>query len=63
MNYYIERHDKDIILDALETLHQEMFAYKQSEEDISAIYSYSMEDVDRVFKYFLDTGEESWDLK
>lgn len=63
MNYYIEKHDKDIILDALETLHQEMFAYKQSEEDISAIYSYSMEDVDRVFKSFLDTGEESWDLK
>lgn len=63
MNYYIDNHDKNIILDALENLHQEMFSMEQSGEDISDIYCYTLDDVDRIFKSLLDIGEQTWDMK
>ena len=50
MNYYIEKHDMEIILDALELLHNKM----KQEEDYSKHYDmpYSIEDVDGLFQSF-----------
>lgn len=50
MNYYIEKHDMEIILDALELLHstiktQELFG-------ITNRWSYSEDDVDGLFQSF-----------
>ena len=50
MNYFIEKHDMDIILDALELLHKTM---KDRETfGINNNYPYSMDDVDGLFQSF-----------
>lgn len=54
MNYYIEKHDMNIILDALEFLLENM---KQS-EDVDFNYPYSIDDVDGLFQSFNNSGTE-----
>ena len=51
MNYYIEKHDIEIILDALEALHEDM---KHSEQNGGISYKlcgYTLEDVDRTIAF------------
>ena len=48
MNYYIEKHDMEIILDALQFLHEHMVSC--SKEELS--YPYTIEDVDGLFQSF-----------
>ena len=67
MNYYIERHDMEIILDALEALHKNML---EEEDPFSTIASidrpdrpYTLDEVDGLFQSLENSGEESWDLK
>lgn len=52
MNYYIEKHDIEIILDALELLHTKM----KKEEDYSEHYDlpYRSNDVDNLFQSFVE---------
>jgi len=66
MNYYIERHDMEIILDALQALHEEM----KCTEDNSPTgitryhrYGYTIDDVDLLFQSLENSGEEAWDLR
>lgn len=59
MNYYIEKHDMEIILDALELLHSEMIATDENPVD----RPYTIDDVDGLFQSLESSGEESWDLK
>jgi len=66
MNYYIERHDMEIILDALQALHEDM----KCAEDNSPTgttryhkYGYTIDDVDLLFQSLENSGEEAWDLK
>lgn len=54
MNYYIEKHDMNIILDALEFLLENM---KQSEDD-DFNYPYSIDDVNGLFQSFDNSGAE-----
>jgi len=64
MNYFIEKHDMEIILDALEALHQDMkHADESGYPDINARRGYTIEDVDGLFQSLENSGEESWDLK
>ncbi len=50
MNYYIEKHDMNIILDALELLNTNM---KNRESlGLTNDYAYTMEDVDGLFQSF-----------
>jgi len=62
MNYFIEKHDMEIILDALEALHEKM---KRIENVglVENVYPYSIDDVDTLFESLENSGEESWDLK
>ena len=60
MNYYIEKHDMEIILDALESLVEDM---KHSRDNGKFNYPYSIEEVDGLFQSLENSGEESWDLK
>ena len=56
MNYYIEKHDMEIILDALETLHNRM----KTRQDFGLPNDkpFSIEDVDGLFQSFDNsTGE------
>jgi len=56
MNYYIERHDMEIILDALQALRNNMtYGLVQ--------YPYTPEDVDLLFQSLENSGEEAWDMK
>ena len=56
MNYYIEKHDMEIILDALENLVSTM---KTSEAfGITNRRPYSIEDVDGLFQSFDNSGAE-----
>ena len=51
MNYFIEKHDMEIILDALEALHQDMkHADESGYPDINARRGYTIEDVDGLFQ-------------
>lgn len=50
MNYYIEKHDMEIILDALEVLHTKMKNAKLF--GLTNEYSYNIEDVDALFQSF-----------
>ena len=66
MNYYIERHDMEIILDALQALHENM----KCAEDNSPTgttryhkYGYTIDDVDLLFQSLENSGEEAWDLR
>lgn len=49
MNYYIEKHDMTIILDALENLVEDM---KHAKNNGYFNYPYSIEDVDGLFQSF-----------
>lgn len=48
MNYYIEKHDMEIILDALECLHAHLEYY----ENDSPNYNWTTDDVDGLFQTF-----------
>lgn len=50
MNYYIEKHDMEIILDALETLHNRMKT--RQDFGLSNDKLFSIEDVDSLFQSF-----------
>ena len=64
LNYYIEKHDMEIILDALECLHQDMkHADESGYADINKPRGYTMDDVDGLFQSLENSGEESWDMK
>lgn len=55
MNYYIEKHDMEIILDALETLYSRM----KTRQDFGLPNDkpFSIDDVDGLFKSF----DNAWD--
>jgi hypothetical protein len=56
MNYYIEKHDMEIILDALELLHETM---KNKEAlGLTNDYVYSKADVDGLFQSFDNSSKE-----
>ena len=56
MNYYIEKHDMEIILDALELLQETM---KNKEAfGIKNDYVYSKEDIDGLFQSFDNSSGE-----
>lgn len=57
MNYYIEKHDMEIILDALETLHNRM----KTRQDFGLPNDkvFSIEDVDSLLQSFDDSYTES----
>lgn len=64
MNYFIEKHDMEIILDALEALHEDMkHADESGYPDINAGRGYTIEDVDGLFQSLENSGEEAWDMK
>ena len=50
MNYYIEKHDMEIILDALETLHNRMKT--RQDFGLPNDKAFSIEDVDNLFQSF-----------
>lgn len=56
MNYYIEKHDMEIILDALQTLHKGM----KTRQDFGLPNDkpYSIEDVDGLFQSFDNSFKE-----
>ena len=54
MNYYIEKHDMTIILDALENLVQDM---RHAKDNGHFNYPYSIEEVDGLFQSFDNSGE------
>lgn len=54
MNYYIEKHDMNIILDALEFLHEHMVSC--SEEEFN--YPFTIEEVDALFQSFDNSGAD-----
>jgi hypothetical protein len=57
MNYYIEKHDMEIILDALELLHKTM---KDRENfGLTNDYCYTSEDVNGLFQSFDNSGAEN----
>jgi hypothetical protein len=55
MNYYIEKHNMEIILDALDALHNNI---KYGLE-----YPYTLEDIDLLAQSLENSGEEAWDMK
>jgi hypothetical protein len=55
MNYYIEKHDMEIILDALENLVEDM---KHAKDNGHFNYHYSIEDVDALFQSLDNSGSE-----
>ena len=59
MNYYIEKHDMNIILDALECLHQDMtHADESGYEDINKRRGYAVDEVDSLFQSFDNSGAD-----
>ena len=61
MNYYIERHDMEIISDALRALHEEMnCAESNSATGITSYHKrgYAAEDVDALLQSLCQSGEE-----
>jgi len=66
MNYYIERHDMEIILDALQALHEEMQCAESNSPTGTTRYhkyGYTIDDVDLLFQSLDNSGEEAWDLR
>ena len=64
LNYYIEKHDMEIILDALECLHQDMkHADESGYADINKLRGYTMDDVDGLVQSLENSGEPTWDMK
>ena len=59
MNYYIEKHDMEIILDALQLLHEEIVATEENPID----RPYTKDDVDSLFQSLDNSRKEGWDLK
>ena len=59
MNYYIEKHDMEIILDALGTLHLDMI----EAQELGMSRSYTADEVWALFESLDNSGEETWDLK
>ena len=57
MNYYIEKHDMEIILDALEYLKETMRTREMF--GLPNIWPYSIEDVDGLFQNFDNSGSET----
>ena len=60
MNYFIEKHDMEIILDALEALHEDM---KHSEQNGGIGYKlcgYTLEEVDGLYQSLDNSGGERW---
>ena len=57
MNYYIEKHDMEIILDALENLVQDMRHAKDNGHYRLLDYPYSIDEVDGLFQSFDNSGE------
>ena len=53
MNYYIEKHDMEIILDALECLHNHI-----TNRGEYSNYPWKLEEVDSLFQSFDNSGEE-----
>ena len=51
MNYYIEKHNMDIILDAMDMLHQHMQHYGNDG------YPYSITDVQYLVGYLMGLGQ------
>jgi len=56
MNYYIEKHDMTIILDALEVLHNQMKT--RMDFGVPTERAYSIEDVDGLFQSFDNSFHE-----
>ena len=64
MNYYIEKHDMEIILDALECLHRDMkHAYEGGCAGRTQRHGYTIDDVDGLFQSLENSGEPTWDMK
>jgi len=59
MNYFIEKHDMEIILDALNLLYLEII--ETGKNPIGR--PYTLDDVDLLFQSLDNSGEEAWDLK
>ena len=59
MNYYIEKHDMEIILDALQFLHEHMVSCSKEEFN----YPFTIEEVDGLFQSLENSGEPTWDMK
>jgi len=59
MNYFIEKHDMEIILDALGTLHLDMIEARE----LGMSRSYTADEVWSLFESLDSSGEETWDLK
>ena len=57
MNYYIERHDMEMILDALECLSEHLKHY----ENNSPNYPWTVDDVDGLFQSLENSGGEQVD--
>ena len=64
MNYYIEKHDMEIILDALELLKADIESTNnnpyETDESWKVKRLYTNEDV---YKLYKTLGEQLWDLK
>ena len=54
MNYYIEKHDMEIILDALELLHNHI-----TNRGKYSNYPWTLEEVDGLFQSFDNSGAET----
>jgi len=63
MNYFIEKHDMEIILDALEALHEDMKHCEQNGSYAYKLCGYTVEEVDGLYQSLENSGEEAWDLK
>ena len=60
MNYYIEKHDMEIILDALNLLY---FDIANTSENPTDRPQYTLDEVDGLLQSLDNSGEEAWDLK
>lgn len=58
MNYYIEKHDLEIILDALEALHEKVKHSLDTGLVAYPGYPYTIEDIDGLFQAFDNSGGE-----
>ena len=59
MNYYIEKHDMEIILDALENLVLDMKHSSDNGHYRLLDYPYSIDEVDGLFQSFDNSGAEN----
>ena len=55
MNYYIEKHEMEMILDALECLSEHLKHY----ENNSPSYPWTTDQIDRLFQSFDNSGAEN----